>query len=42
MTVLMQAASGELRIVEPGLFVSNDGPMTPMGLLVSLVHGAMV
>ncbi len=34
---------GELRIVEPGLFAKNYGPMTPMGLLVGhVVFGLVV
>jgi hypothetical protein len=48
---VVTTVGGEVRLIEPGLFAKNYGPMTPMGLLVghviyglvvALVYGALV
>ena len=47
---VVTTVGGEVRLVEPGLFAKNYGPMTPMGLIVghvlyglvvALVYGAL-
>ncbi|MEX2549010.1 MAG: hypothetical protein WD638_02185 [Nitriliruptoraceae bacterium] len=40
---VVTTVSGEVRVVEPGLFAKNYGPMTPMGLLVGhVIYGLVV
>jgi hypothetical protein len=35
--------AGEIRLLEPGLFAKNYGPMTPMGLLIGhVIYGLVV
>ncbi len=40
---VVTATAGEVRIVEPGLFAKNYGPMTPIGLVAGhVVYGLVV
>lgn len=40
---IVTSKEGEIRIIEPGLFAKNYGPMTPIGLIVGhVVYGLVV
>ena len=40
---VVSSTGGEVRLVEPGLFAKNYGPMTPMGLIIGhVIYGLVV
>lgn len=40
---MVTTLAGEIRLVEPGLFARNHGPMTPVGLIVKhAAYGVVV
>jgi hypothetical protein len=40
---VVTTVAGEVRLIEPGLFARNYGPMTPVGLVAGhVVYGAVL